>query len=125
MKISQSFQPSLFRLLMLSLCIPLLWMCKKDVSPDNPSLLGEVYTVVDQPPTPHGGQVGLADYLMKNLRYPAEAQRARIQGKVVVGFIVTSVGHLAEATVNQALGGDAMRKPFVSSKQCRIGHRVS
>ncbi len=95
------------------LFILLFSMCKKEVSPENPSGVGDVYTVVDQPPTPQGGQAGLADYLMKNLRYPAQAQRANLQGTVVVGFVVTSAGRIADVQIKQSVGGgcdeEAMR----------------
>jgi protein TonB len=80
-------------------------MCKKDVDPENSAVVGQVYTVVDQPPTPQGGQAGLNNYLMKNLRYPAEAQRAKIQGKVIVGFVVTDVGRIAAVQIKQSVGG--------------------
>ncbi len=92
----RSAQAILSRGLLLLLFIPLLCMCKKDVDPRNSEVIGQVYTVVDQPPAPQGGQAGLNNYLMKNLCYPAEAQRAKIQGKVIVGFVVTDVGRIAD-----------------------------
>lgn len=93
------------RCLLLLLFIPLLCMCKKEVEPKNSLVVGQVYTVVDQPPTFQGGQAGLNTYLMKNLRYPAEAQRARIQGRVIVGFVVTDVGRIADVEIKQSVGG--------------------
>ena len=80
-------------------------MCKKEIDPDDPAVVGNVYTVVDQPPIPSGGQAGLTNYLLKNLRYPADAIRARIQGKVIVGFVVTDVGRIANVQVQQHVGG--------------------
>ena len=79
--------------------------CRKDVDPDSSAVVGDIYTVVDQPPIPKGGQTGLSEYLMKTVRYPAEAQRANIQGKVIVGFVVTSSGRIANVQVNQSVGG--------------------
>ena len=87
------------------LFVPLLCMCKKEVEPENSAVVGKVYTVVDQPPTFQGGQAGLNAYLVKNIRYPAEAQRAKIQGKVIVGFIVTDVGRIADVQIKQSVGG--------------------
>ncbi|GAB4032425.1 hypothetical protein GCM10028774_12920 [Spirosoma jeollabukense] len=83
----------------------LLLMCKKEVEPDSNAIVGNVYTVVDQPPVPSGGQAGLGQYLMKNLRYPAEAQRAKIEGTVIVSFVVTSDGRIADVQVKQSVGG--------------------
>lgn len=91
--------------LVLLLFIPLLSVCKKAIDPGNSAVVGEVFTVVDQPPAFQGGQTELNNYLMKNLRYPAEAQRAKIQGKVVVGFIVTDAGRIADVQIKQSVGG--------------------
>ena len=103
--------PWLSTQLPLYVCLLLLCMCKRGVLPVHPSsdsdlpFRGEVYTVVDQPPTPQGGQVGLGQYLMKAMRYPADAQRARQQGQVIVSFIVTSSGRITDAKVKQGIGG--------------------
>lgn len=91
--------------LLLLLIVPLLCMCKKAVDPEHSDIVGEVYTTVDLAPTFPGGQVELTNYLMKNLRYPAEAQRAKIQGKVIVGFVVTDVGLITNIEVKQRVGG--------------------
>jgi protein TonB len=89
-------------------------MCsRKSIDPDSSGIVGEVYTVVDQSPEPSGGQTGLNTYLMQNLRYPPEAQRAKIQGQVIVNFVVTSTGRIADVQVTQRVGGgcdeEAMR----------------
>lgn len=89
----------------LLLFIPLFSMCKKGVDPESSAVVREIYTVVDQSPSFQGGQTELTNYLIKNLRYPAEAQRAKIQGKVVVGFVVTDVGRIANVEIKQSVGG--------------------
>jgi protein TonB len=81
-------------------------MCtRKNVDPNGFGIVGEVYTVADQMPMPSGGQTGLNTYLIQNLRYPAEAQRAKIQGKVIVSFVVTSAGKIVDVQVTQSVGG--------------------
>ena len=105
MNMVQSIKLTPIRRLLILLLVPLLCMCKKEVDPENSAVIGKVYTVVDQPPTFQGGQAGLNTYLMKNLRYPAEAQRAKIQGKVIVDFIVTDVGRIADVQIKQSVGG--------------------
>lgn len=105
MSMIQPDQTSLPRKLLVFLFVPLLYMCKKEVNPENSAVIGQVYTVVDQPPTFQGGQAALNTYLMKNLRYPAEAQRAKIQGRVIVGFVVTDVGRIANVQIKQSVGG--------------------
>ncbi|GAB3764985.1 energy transducer TonB [Spirosoma pomorum] len=98
---------SVYKRYVLAVCLmALTLMCsRKNVDPEGSGLVGEVYTVVDQPPAPAGGQTGLNAYLMQNLRYPAAAQRAGIQGKVIVSFVVTSAGKIADVQVTQSVGG--------------------
>lgn len=105
MKNTVSIGQLLGRYLLVLVLTTSFWMCKKEVDPDDSAVVGTVYTQVDQPPIPQGGQAGLNDYLQKNLRYPAEAQRAKIQGKVIVGFVVTDVGRIADVQVKQSVGG--------------------
>lgn len=89
--------------LVLSLAV-LFLACKQDAVPAAPTV---VYAVadVDQPPVPQGGQAALFQFLGQNIRYPAEAQRARIQGKVIVRFVVTDVGHITDVQVTQSISG--------------------
>lgn len=101
----QSLQITPLLRVVLLLFIPLLSVCKREVDPETPAVVGEVFTVVDQQPTFQGGQTELNNYLMKNLRYPAEAQRAKIQGRVVVGFVITDAGRIATIEIKQSVGG--------------------
>jgi protein TonB len=98
---------SVYKRYVLAVCLMMLTlMCsRKNVDPNPSEIVGDVYTVVDQPPTPVGGQTGLNTYLMQNLRYPAVAQRAGIQGKVIVSFVVTSAGKIADVQITQSVGG--------------------
>jgi TonB family protein len=52
-----------------------------------------------------GGTVAWLKYLNKNLRYPDDAVNRRIQGQVVVGFIVDTLGHIpvSSAWVNRSV----------------------
>ncbi len=76
----------------------------KATAQDDPPVGNEVFTVVEQPPSPQGGFAGLSDYLSKNLRYPAEAQKNRTEGKVFVTFIVTADGRIARVNVLKGIG---------------------
>lgn len=63
--------------------------------PDN-----RIFEVVDHMPEfPDGGMSGLMSYLNKNIKYPVEAQKADIQGRVVVGFIVEKDGSIAHTRI--------------------------
>lgn len=83
----------------------LLTGCQQEAVPDESMIVGDVYTVVDQPPVPPGGTAGLSSYLAKTIRYPLEAQKGNIQGKVVVGFVVTTAGRIADVQATQRIGG--------------------
>ncbi len=52
-----------------------------------------------------GGEAGLREYLMKNLRYPDQALRQHVSGKVYVRFILSATGRVTDASVVRGPGG--------------------
>ena len=64
----------------------------------------KIYTVVDQQPEFAGGMAALGQYLQKNLRYPTEAQRANVAGRVFVSFVVNTDGKIRDVRVLKGLG---------------------
>ena len=46
---------------------------------------------------------GLTEYLKANIRYPADAAKAGIGGKVIVGFVVTKKGRIKHAEIVQGV----------------------
>lgn len=58
-----------------------------------------VLRTVEQLPEFPGGIVMFMKWLTRNLKYPADAQQRKIQGKVVVSFIVNKDGSIARPTV--------------------------
>ncbi|MBJ6119885.1 energy transducer TonB [Pontibacter sp. BT310] len=71
------------------------------------------YEYVEQMPTFPGGELEMQKYIAKNIRYPAAAQRAGIEGLVVVSFVVSKTGEISEVKVLKGLGAgtdeEAMR----------------
>lgn len=69
--------------------------------------------VVEDLPQFPGGAVELMKWLTKTLRYPPQAQKAKIEGKVVVQFIVDTDGTICDLklvnAVNTYLDREAMR----------------
>lgn len=57
------------------------------------------YATQQEQPEFTGGMPGLGNFLMKNLRYPPDAQRARIQGRVLISFVVCTDGTLCDYEV--------------------------
>ena len=48
----------------------------------------EIFTIVEDQPTPQGGMSAFYKYVATTLRYPAQARRMGIEGKVFVQFVV-------------------------------------
>jgi len=59
----------------------------------------EVYNVVEQMPEFPGGETALPAFLGKEVKYPAEAAKKGIQGKVFVTFVVAKDGSVTNAKV--------------------------
>ena len=64
---------------------------------DNP------FDVVEEMPQFPGGAAALMQYLSKNIRYPEEAHKNNIQGRVIVNFIVETDGSITEAKVTRSI----------------------
>ncbi|MCX6219324.1 TonB family protein [Spirosoma sp.] len=62
------------------------------------------YTEVEKQAEFKGGMPALGQFLASNLRYPADAQRARAQGKVFITFVINTDGSIADAKVLKGVG---------------------
>ena len=71
------------------------------------------FVVVESQPEYPGGMGELMRFLSKNVRYPAAAQQARVQGKVIVEFLVGTDGSISDIKVKHSvcpeLDAEAMR----------------
>ncbi len=72
-------------------------------APDDPN---EIYWWVDQVPVFPGGMARFFEYIGKNIRYPDEAKRKNIQGKVFIGFVVEKDGSLSDIKVLRSASPD-------------------
>ncbi len=61
------------------------------------------FRVVEELPQFPGGWVEFMKFLNKNIKYPVVAQNKKIQGKVVVSFIVNKDGSVSAMKVSQSL----------------------
>lgn len=64
----------------------------------------EVFTIVENKPEPDGGMKGFYTYINENIKYPAKAMRAGIEGKVFVQFIVNTDGSLTDVEAVKGIG---------------------
>lgn len=62
-----------------------------------------VFQVVEEMPDFPGGVQGLMEYLSKNVKYPAEAHKAGIQGRVIVSFTVKKDGSIADTKIKRSV----------------------
>jgi protein TonB len=60
---------------------------------------------VDKAPAFPGGQEAQNQFMVKNIKYPAEARNRGIQGVVVISFIVEKDGKITNITVLRNPGG--------------------
>ncbi len=64
----------------------------------------EIFTVVEEQPTPQGGMQAFYQYVQKNLKYPSQARRMGIEGKVFVQFVVGTDGSISEVQAIKGIG---------------------
>jgi TonB family protein len=73
----------------------------------------EFFGSCEQMPHFPGGERALMKYLQENVKYPPEAVKDSIQGRVVVQFIVDSLGYVGEVkvarSVHELLDEEAVR----------------
>lgn len=72
-----------------------------------------VFDVVEVMPQFPGGQIAMLQYLMKNMKYPEQAMKEGIQGRVTVRFIVEKDGSISDVkpvlSVHPLLNKEAVR----------------
>jgi TonB family protein len=83
----------------------------------------EVFSFVEQMPEFPGGQDSLYNFIWTHIRYPAEARRNSISGKVVLQFIVNKYGMLENIRVvngvHPSLDAEALRVVGLMNEKAR------
>lgn len=64
---------------------------------------GEVFTIVEETATFPGGLGAFYQYLGSNLSYPKEAREKKIEGKVMIEYIVETDGTITNVTVKKGV----------------------
>lgn len=65
----------------------------------------EIFLIVEDQPAPVGGMSAFNQYLSKSIRYPEQARRMGIEGRVFVEFVVDKDGNLTEVKAIKGIGG--------------------
>ena len=68
---------------------------ESDLGPDEE----DVYILVDKSPEFPGGTMGLLEFMRTTIKYPAQARKDTIQGRVLVSFIVNKDGSIVKPEV--------------------------
>jgi len=64
----------------------------------------EIFTIVEEPASFPGGLSAFYGYLKKEMKYPRQAQRMGIEGRVFVQFVVERDGTLTDMKVVKGIG---------------------
>ena len=64
----------------------------------------EVFTIVEDQPEPRGGMGAFYQYVNKNIKYPNQARRMNIEGKVFVQFVIDKEGNITEVQAVKGIG---------------------
>ena len=64
----------------------------------------DVYTIVEETAMPRGGWGTFYEHVLSNLKYPAQARRMGVEGKVFVEFVVLTDGSLTDVRVKNGIG---------------------
>jgi TonB family protein len=62
-----------------------------------------IYEVVDEMPEYPGGMTALMQYLARNVKYPVEAQKAKVEGRVTVVFVIDRDGSITDPVVKKSV----------------------
>ncbi|MBW3130043.1 energy transducer TonB [Hymenobacter profundi] len=81
---------------------------------DNAGKPVAFYAFEKMPSPPLGGFNGMLQFIGKNLRYPAEALRRNIQGKVFIDFYVDTLGVVRDVRIKQGI------HPSIDNEAARV-----
>lgn len=63
-----------------------------------------IFEVVEEQPEPEGGMEAFYKFVGKELRYPAQANRMGVEGRVFVQFVVDEKGNVSEVKAVKGIG---------------------
>ena len=74
-----------------------------DQAPEE-EVADEIFTIVEDQPEPQGGMGAFYQYVSKNMKYPNQARRMGVEGKVFVQFVVDKDGTITEVQAIKGIG---------------------
>ncbi len=70
----------------------------------------EIFTIVEKQPSPVGGMSAFYKYINDKIKYPAQARRMGIEGKVFVEFVVDKDGSITDVKAVKGIGAGCDRE---------------
>jgi len=67
--------------------------------PEEEEVADEIFNIVEKQPSFPGGDQAFYKYIGKKMRYPPQARRMGIEGKVFVQFVVDKTGNITDVKV--------------------------
>ncbi len=64
----------------------------------------EIFTLVSQSAAYNGGQEAMNKYLSTNMHYPDQAREGRVEGKVIIRFVIDETGIVTDPSVIRGIG---------------------
>ena len=81
--------------------------------PESSPRADSVFVVVDQMPEFPGGETALRQFIAHGIKYPDDAKKAGIQGKVFVHFVINKSGNVVNSkiirSVSPSIDQEALR----------------
>ena len=84
----------------------------------------EIFTIVEEGAEPNGGMAAFYKYVSKNMKYPNQAKRMGIEGKVYVQFVIDKDGSVTDVQAVKGIGAgcdEAAVKVVSASKKWKPG----
>ena len=64
----------------------------------------EIFSIVEEPATPKGGMPAFYKYVFDKMKYPPQARRMGIEGKVFVEFVIGKDGSISDVRAVKGIG---------------------
>lgn len=93
-----------------------LGMERQDISTQNQAKKEDYFVVVEEMPELIGG----LEEIQKNIRYPEEARKKGIEGRVYVQFVVTEEGEVDDAKIIRGIGAGADEEALRVVRQAKF-----
>lgn len=64
----------------------------------------EIFTIVEDPASPKGGMAAFYKYVSEKIKYPAQARRMGVEGRVFVEFVIDKDGSITDVKSVKGIG---------------------